>query len=79
MVYTIKLDVLVYSRVGVRAGYMGHLVGLLRALDASPAVSEAAAASPQSARWASFREARLRPALLRHDTPLVTHLLSILL
>ena len=62
----------------MRAGYMGHLTGLLRALDASPAVSEAAAASPRGARWAAFREARLRPALLRHDTPLVTCLLNLL-
>ncbi|CAH0720282.1 unnamed protein product, partial [Brenthis ino] len=56
---------------GVRAGYMGHVVALLRALDAAPALGAAlAAGAPGAARWPAFRDARLRPLLLRLDTPL---------
>ncbi|XP_072932999.1 uncharacterized protein fmt [Epargyreus clarus] len=51
-----------------RAGYMGHVVLLLRRFHELPALPAAPAALLQ--RWDAFRDARLRPLLQRHDTPL---------
>ncbi|XP_052741113.1 serine/threonine-protein phosphatase 6 regulatory subunit 3 isoform X2 [Bicyclus anynana] len=54
------------GRRGVRAGYMGHVLGVLRSLDAAPP----ALPSALQQRWDAFREDKLRPLLQRHDTPL---------
>ncbi|XP_064072400.1 serine/threonine-protein phosphatase 6 regulatory subunit 3-B [Vanessa tameamea] len=50
----------------VRAGYMGHVVGALRALQARPPVLPAAL----QRRWDAFCRARLLPLLQRLDMPL---------